>query len=73
MTVEEALAISDNARDYTHNEQVIARLTLAAEVRVHQAWAAGVINRGHDVLNGSGWGEGAVDAARFILGWGADS
>lgn len=33
MTIEEALAISDRPNDYTHNQQIIARITLAAGVR----------------------------------------
>lgn len=34
MNLETALRISDRPNDYTHNEQVIARLTLAQGIRL---------------------------------------
>lgn len=44
MTVDKALAISDQPNRYTHNEQVIARITPAAAVRATlgmcEVWAA---------------------------------
>lgn len=44
MNVDQALAIADDPRKYTHNEQVIARIILAAAVRTTlsmcEVWAA---------------------------------